>query len=478
MPIIDRATERRIVEEGRKQGKSDAFIKAAVLRFREQKQAEMQSAEQPTAPKKGFLRNVAEGIAKPFAQVGVAATNFGESIGDLARGDVRGANEALSKERNVPLLGKTKPFATGKETAGGAAKAALGTGLEIASTIVGGGGVGTVGKSAVKGLGKQALKQGAKIGAVTGNMSGLGQELQVENSTARSALKAGLGGALTGAVVGGALGGVGGAIGSKVKNTLNRAKNKVSREAFEVIQPELNKFEKISALEQGRGVKGKNGIIEILPSSRDLQVAKAVEGVVSKKKDFLENIVSVRGEIKREAEMVRAGLQKSKMPFKELELAEKLSAIEKPPLVASDTTLNNAYDIAQNKFFEFVSKEKRDLEGLLNARQKFDSWIEQSFPRIFDNENWRPLHTALRDMRTTANEFIAEKLPAGNMFKSSLKRQSLMYEAIENLAGKSYKEVGTNAPQRFGKKHPILKKAAIYGGSAAATGLGVKGLIQ
>lgn len=430
--------------------------------------------EQPAQKKKGFLRSVAEGIAKPFAQVGVAATNFGESVVDLARGDIKGANEALSKERNVPLLGKTKPFATGKETAGGAAKAVLGTGLEIGSTIVGGGGVGAVGKSTVKGLAKQAAKQGAKFGATTGAFSSIGQELQNENSTLGSTIKAGLGGAASGVVIGGALGGATGAVGAGVKNTLNRAKNKVSREAFEIIEPELTLLEKQTALAEGRATKGKFGTIKINPTKRDLQVARAVEGVVSKKKGLIGNIISIRNEIKKEAQATMNGLKRYKTDYKVEELSSKLGSLEKPPLVVSDTRLNNAYDLAQKKFVEFAEKEKNDLPGLLRARQKFDNWIEESFPKIFDDPNNTPLQKALRDMRTSANDFIESKLPAKSQFRNKLRRQSLMYEALDNIANKSRKDVGKSAVQRFMRKHPVATnaaKVAVYG-AAGAVGLG------
>src|SRR3990167_3870549 len=91
----------------------------------------LQPAKQP-----GFLASVAKSIIKPFAEVGTSVLNVGESVVDLARGDVAGASEALKKERNVPLLGETKPAFTGEETTGEATKKMLGYGAEIGSWFV------------------------------------------------------------------------------------------------------------------------------------------------------------------------------------------------------------------------------------------------------------------------------------------------------------------------------------------------------
>lgn len=247
------------------------------------------------------------------------------------------------------------------------------------------------------------------------------------------------------------------------------SEKKAFQEAINIIKPELNKSGKIAALESGRGVKkGFFGTTEIKPSLRDEQVARTIQGIVKKGKDATENIGIIRNEIKKEAEITIQGLQHNDAIFNINQLSSKLNGIEKPPLLVADTTLNNAYSIAQNKFLEFVSKQPKNLSGLLKARKEFDVWIQRQFPKIFDDVRFSPLEKALKDIRMAANDFIAEKLPDGSPFKVSLQKQNLMYEAVSNIAEKSYKEVGTNIMDRL--LNAAKRNPAITAGLGAYTG--------
>lgn len=430
-----------------------------------------------TPKKKGIVRSIAEGIATPFAKVGVQAYNLGAGIKKTIQGDLQGANQSLSASRNLPGLGKVAPVITGNESFGEQLKKTAGTGLEIGSTVAGGGGVASIGKTTFKGLVKEGAKQGAKYGATTGLLSSTGQELQNKDASLKSVGGAALEGTIGGAVVGGALGGVSGGSGKLVKNFINRAenaKNKVSREAYDVIKPVLSRQESISAVEQGRAVKGKLGKIELIPTQRDLKVAKAVEGLVSKKNDFVDNVVAVRSAIRKEAKATLNGLKKHNADYDINELASHLGSLEKPPMVSTDARLDSAYNLSGEKFLQFAQSQKNDLPGLLKARQEFDNWIEKSFPKIFDDPNNAPLQTALRDMRSAANDFIASKLPIKNQFRKKLEKQNLMYEAISNMAEKNYKDVGLGVVKKFIKKHPTITKAAEVGVGGSVVGGAIK----
>lgn len=88
MPVVDREKERQIVEAARKQGKSDEFIKSAILRFRER------AAQQPSEPEKGgILSRIRDrGRAENRTQSG-----FGKGVGKGLLSTVRGASSLGEK---------------------------------------------------------------------------------------------------------------------------------------------------------------------------------------------------------------------------------------------------------------------------------------------------------------------------------------------------------------------------------------------
>ena len=156
-------------------------------------------------PKKGILRSIAEGVVRPAARVGVQALNFGESLVDLAKGDVAGANAATNKTRNVPLLGQVAPYVKGSDSFGQAAKKTIGAGLEVGSTYIGGAGGGGILKQGLKGAVLQGAKEGVKTGFSAGVLQGTGSGL-VENKSVGQSLKQGVVSGLGGAAIGGAVG--------------------------------------------------------------------------------------------------------------------------------------------------------------------------------------------------------------------------------------------------------------------------------
>ncbi len=432
-------------------------------------------------PKDGILKSIAKAVVSPVARFGVQTANTLESISKLSSGDIQGANAATNKTRTLPFLGRVSPYVKGSDTNAQVLKGTLAGGLELGSLVAGGGGISSVGKATVGGLVKQGAIQGAKYGAATGFLGSTGQELQNKNATFGSVVKSGLVGSAFGAATGGALGGASPLVGTAVKSGLgrvtNRAENsanKVSRDAYKVIAPELSKSEKIAAIEAGRGTQGTFGKTIIAPSKRDLQVAKAAEGIVSTKNGFVKNVVALKSEIKKEAQSTISHLEKNDAIFNVAQFRKHISSIERPPLVVTDARLNNAYDLAQKKLLEFLSKQPKKLSGVLKARKEFDVWIEKSFPKIFDNPNNAPLQTALRDMRISANDFVAKKLPVGSVFRNSLKRQNLLYEAIGNIADKNYKTINKSFLQR----NPAVKKTLQYGATAALGGTAAKAFLD
>lgn len=102
MPVVNREIERQIVEEGRRQGKSDDFIKSAVLRYREKNQpTESTPAPVPDKPSTPVLPS-AQTSPKPTYASAMRARNEGLKnvllgVGKGALSTLRGATSLVEK---------------------------------------------------------------------------------------------------------------------------------------------------------------------------------------------------------------------------------------------------------------------------------------------------------------------------------------------------------------------------------------------
>lgn len=433
---------------------------------------------------------LAKDVATPFVTAGVTGLAAAQGTRDLVAGGIAkavGAKDYAQKmfseaDRvtregyNVPGFGQVSPVGSTIGQPGGYAnevKRMVGTGAGIASTVAGGGGAASFASNAGKGLVKNAVIQGAKQGLYIGGIGGLGSSLQNPNSTAGDVALSTIAGAGLGGVVGGALGPLAARStqAGRAAIAAQKAENQTSK-ITDFIAPVLSKSEKIAAFRRGQGVAPtlfKEGTVN--PSNYEKEIAKAVSKVVNTKKSYVENIDSVSEAISTEAKSLADSLGKNNVIFNKKQLGAKLNAIEPPAMVQSDQQLSNAYAMAKQKFMAFVDEEPKNMTGLLSARQKFDAWISREYPNIWEDPRTKPLQRAFKDMRNSANDFIAEKLPEGSKFLSSLRKQSLMFDALDNMAERAVKENMSKAVG-FTKKYPLVKEVAKYasGGVLGAYG--------
>lgn len=197
-----------------------------------------QSQQQPEH--KGFIRTVAEGIATPFAKVGVQGANVFESTVKLLAGDTQGASEALDKSRNIPGLGKVAPVISGtqaqNESFGTQVKKVVGTGLDIGSNFIGAEGASAVVKQGLKGLVKQGAITGLKYGASTGGISSLGQAMEEDKGLIETGLRT-----VVGTVGGAVLGSTLGAATPAVKAGMNKLLLPVEQKISNVLRESIDK---------------------------------------------------------------------------------------------------------------------------------------------------------------------------------------------------------------------------------------------
>lgn len=187
--------------------------------------------EQPK--KENLLSKLGKSILNPFGKFAVSVGNTAAAASSLIKGEgTEVANKKLSQSRNLPFLGETEPVLKGDESFGEGAKKIIGSGLEIGSTVAGGGTAGQAGKAGLKGLIVQGAKQGAKGGLVSGAAQGAGDALSDGDSVGQALTEGAIGGvigAATGGVAGGVLGKASSLFGKKTNIPINSVDDLVNK---------------------------------------------------------------------------------------------------------------------------------------------------------------------------------------------------------------------------------------------------------
>lgn len=165
------------------------------------------------------------------------------------------------------------------------------------------------------------------------------------------------------------------------------------------------------------------------------------------------------------------------------ELGSKLASLETSPEIVGD--MEKTYKKVLDKALE-VAKTNPDgtprlakISNLFDARKDFDTYIDRVFPNLYGNDRLTAMRVAVKNIRNGMNSFIEENLPDELNFRPRLLEQSKLYRAIDNMAPKAVKELGSTRASRFAGNHPIVsglmkgvKRSAI---TAGAAGLGVEG---
>lgn len=245
-----------------------------------------------------------------------------------------------------------------------------------------------------------------------------------------------------------------------IAGALKGGEESAIRDVYDVVKPKLSSAEESAAKAEGRATT--EGIMKktvIQPTKQELEMAKyAKEAGVKSGNTFDKNIAIMKQSQKASADLVRQGLKDSKAIWNENEFKGVLNKIEEPITVKSDATLANQATHLKNAVDQLVDTATKKPEGILDVRQKFDRLIQDQFgSRIFSKDD--PFGKLVRSYRKAMNDFAESKipdgaLPGGKTFKGELRRQSLLYDAIDN--------VSETAPKVGESARPALKKAGQF----------------
>lgn len=237
-----------------------------------------------------------------------------------------------------------------------------------------------------------------------------------------------------------------------------------------------------SKLDQVKRTTEAGGIFKkdiVTPTGSEIQSAQEVAKIpgISPNNTFQKNFNIVRDYNVQEAQKLEADVATYDFVIPKKEVISKLNQaareLENSPLIVGD-----AEKMAQkllNGAKQFVEKNQGKGSGLLQARKDYDNWVLQQKPKAFDAKAENAFTLANRAIRDTLNTVLDEN--AVNLgVKDSLKRQSVLYRAMDNIAEKAAKEANTvfgRSLERIGEALGTRNK--LVQTLAAATGVGVFG---
>lgn len=207
-----------LTPEQRTKLKNAGYSDTKINVFEAQKAIKEQEAQ---SQEPSFLGKVGREVVRPFAEAG---TNLAQAA-DIAtggKGEVQPfSGDFLGEVSGLGKIDMTKSPLDPENLK--TLKKSVKTGIDIGTTIAGGGGTGSVLKTGFKEGVKQGFKTGAKTGSIVGATSGLATGLE-EDATLGSTLANTAIGTVTGGALGGVLGGASGGVSAGVKGAKTATK--------------------------------------------------------------------------------------------------------------------------------------------------------------------------------------------------------------------------------------------------------------
>lgn len=224
---------------------------------------------------------------------------------------------------------------------------------------------------------------------------------------------------------------------------------------------------------QKRVEVGLNKKQEIIDPRLD-EIAATVSPYIKKGDSLLGNENAISNALSLEAEKLKAALEGSDAVISDDAILQGLANTKKnldnyawlqgDGKKAAESVINQAFDI--------IATKPRTPAGMLDARKELDSLINSQKPSVFDASREAPIVAAVREVRGFMNNIVADTVPDAGV-KESLRRQSNMYTALENISSKRAAQPTT----RLGRaskaaQDAVSLKGAILG-TAAAGGIGL-----
>lgn len=253
----------------------------------------------------------------------------------------------------------------------------------------------------------------------------------------------------------------------KVKGTVMGTPKDYNESAWETVKPKLNAKEMQEGIKSGDVVaEGKAGVPTQVPRGKTLEMLNTAEPYVKDAKNSIEATTNLKQGIADTATDLRDGLKGSTATWSRKNLVGALKKIDLPGLLTGDTGLNAAYENVMKFVLNIASKAPKTLDGLLDVKQALDRAADEEFPNMYSSERMAPAKRVILKARSAIDDQIVSQLPDGKTpsgvsYKDAMRKQTLLYDAMDNAAENTPKlgeptqgiwyKIG-----KFAKKHPTL----------------------
>ena len=207
------------------------------------------------------------------------------------------------------------------------------------------------------------------------------------------------------------------------------------------------------------------GLPDIKPNRSATYNMNVVQDEIGKSTDRLNKRIAARGNPKVDAELIQQ------------ELTQDLNNLFKSPAFFGNKAVVSHAKRMQNLANKLILDSDGTALGLLNSRRELDRVLKANSPAVFDADFENAKSQAMRIIRNKLNASVAEAVPETDVLRQ-LKRQNLMFNALDTLTDKSNVEDLTavaRALTRLEKATGLNAPTSVIG-LAATAGIGTTAL--
>ena len=207
------------------------------------------------------------------------------------------------------------------------------------------------------------------------------------------------------------------------------------------------------------------GLPDIKPNRSATYNMNVVQDEIGKATDRLNARIAAKGNPKVDAQLIQQ------------ELDQDLNSLFKSPSFFGNKAVVAHAKRMQNLANKLVLDSDGTALGLLNARRELDRVLKANSPAVFDADFENAKSQAMRIIRNKLNASVAEAVPETDVLRQ-LKRQNLMFNALDTLTDKSNVEDLTSVARAITRleKFTGLNAPSSVGGLAVTAGIGTTAL--
>jgi hypothetical protein len=263
-----------------------------------------------------------------------------------------------------------------------------------------------------------------------------------------------------------------GTLGKAIESSgISAAEKQAFNKARDIVSPKATAATKAS---QKRVEKGWNRRQEIVDPYLD-EMAEAVRPYIEKGDSLVGNENAINKAIVSEAEKLKASLMKSNAVINDDTISKGLQGAQENLnelawiQEGGKNSTQQVIGIAQ----KIIDSKPRTPVGMLEARIEFDKVITEQMPNVFDSVRDAPIKAAVKEVRNFMNKTVADAVPDVGV-RESLRKQTLMYDAVDNIAPKRAALPDTRVGRASKKvQDAVSLKSAVLTAAAAAGGIGL-----